>query len=157
MARTGKGTQLRFAILTGGSTSRPVTADLDLLTGVQTSEISGGQDIEEVESSGDYETTASAQPNWQDGDTVRTLSWSFSLTARAKDTSTQAGLLRDIWTAWAAGQQIWVERLRVGDTHWRGGRAIITDPSEPVAWDGELTFSCSFRGQGALTDTAVTP
>lgn len=153
MALKGKGTKIRWAVLPDGSKDRP--ANLALIRGVQTSEIKGGQEISSNEETGDYESVDGATPTWQDGDTVKSLNWSFTINARVKEDAQQAQGFRDLWAAWKAGKKIWIERLRPGDTHWKGGRAILLDPTEPVPWDGEMTFSSGVRGQGELVELPV--
>lgn len=150
--RKGKGTQIRWAVLAAGVTARP-SSGLTLITGMQTSEIKGNQEMDAAPS-GDYE---SAEDLWKDGDSVKSLGWTFSLSGHVLDTAAQVPQLAALWDAWAAGEKIWVERLTPGATHWKGGRAIIQDPTDPAPYDGELTFSCSFLGQGAIVLTAVTP
>lgn len=147
--KKGKGTQIRWAVLADGSTARP--SGLALITGVQTSEITGTQEMDDAPE-GDYE---SATNLWRDGDSVSQLGWTFSLEGHETEDSPQAAQLKAMWDAWAAGKAIWIERLKPGATAWRGGRAIIQDPSDPVPYDGEITFSFSFLGQGAIVETPV--
>lgn len=153
MAKKGRGTKIRWAVLPDGTTARP--GALTLLRGVQTSEIKGGQDVSANEETGDYESDGNAAPVWQDGDTISTLNWSLTMQARVKGDAPQTQSFRDMYAAWKAGKQIWIERLRSGDTVWRGGRALVIDPTEPVPWDGEMTFSTGFRGQGELVELPV--
>lgn len=156
-ALKGKGTKIRWAILATANAPRPATGALNLITGMQSSEIKGGQELDAAPA-GDYES-ASDQGNWRDGDSVRQVSWTFSLSGHVKEDAAQAAQLEALWQAWSEGKTIYVERLRPGDTKWRGGRALIQDPTEPVPHDGEITFSCSFLGQGELikTDAAANP
>lgn len=151
--KRGKGTQIRWALLAAGVTARP-SSGLTLITGVQTSELKGNQEMEDAPA-GDYE---SATDIWRDGDAIKQLGWTFDMEAHELEDSPQAALLQDLWDAWvagAAGSRIWIERLKPGATKWRGGRAILQDPSDPVPYDGEITFSCTFLGQGAIVETAV--
>lgn len=145
----GAGTDIQYAILDAGSRTRPTTG-MKLLKGVTTSEIKGSQTVREAP--GDYDTE---ENGWDDGKTTRT-GWGFTMTANVKKNSDQAAALEEIWDAWAAKKEIWIERLRPEDTKWRGGVAGIVDPTEPVPFDGAITFSCGFTGRGALVKTAVT-
>ncbi len=146
----GKGTQVRYSVLTGGSTTRPSAANaFKVLTGVTTSELKGGQDTKDIP--GDYETT---EGDWKDSK-PGSRSWGFSLSANKKASDPQAAMFQELWDAWAAGGYVWVERLLPNDDQWRGGLAFIADPTEPAPWDGAVTFSCSFTGKRALTKTAV--
>lgn len=155
MALKGKGTKIRWAVLEAGSLLRP--AVLAEIGGVQTSEWRGAQEFNTTDVGGDYESTDDAAPTWQDDDTIKSQSWGFTLTARKKTSPSNITALNDLYDAWAQGKQIWIERLIPGGTDWKGGRAWITDPTEPVPWDGEITMTAGFRGQGAPVETAVTP
>lgn len=152
--RKGKGTKIRFLALDEGVTARPADNALILITGMQTSEIKGGQEMDTAPT-GDYETTDDNL--WRDNDTVKSLNWTFSVSGHVTDSAAQTTAIQALWDAWMAGKTIWIERLRPGDVKWKGGRAKIQDPTEPDQWDGELGFSASFMGQGAIIETAVTP
>lgn len=149
--RKGKGTKIRWAVLAAGSTARP--SSLALITGVQTSEIKGTQEMDDAPDT-DYE---SATDPWRDGDSVKQLGWTMSLSAHELEDTAQAAQLVALWNAWAARQPIWIERLKPGATKWKGGRAIIQDPTEPVPNDGEIPFSCNLLGQGAIIETPDAP
>ena len=150
--RKGKGSKIRFLVLAAANSARPADNALTLITGVQTSDITGTQEMDDAPT-GDYESTNANL--WRDGDSVASLGWTFGLSAHVTDVAGQTAALKSLWDAWAAGKTVWIERLRPGDTHWRGGRAIVQDPTEPVPYDGELTFDCSFLGQGAIVETIV--
>lgn len=149
--RKGKGTKIRFLALAAGVTARPDDASLLLLTGMQTSEIKGTQEFDSAPS-GDYESTDNNM--WRDGDSIKQVGWTFSVSGHVTDSAAQATAIKALWDAWSTGATIWVERLRPGDTEWKGGRALVQDPTDPDQWDGELGFSCSFLGQGQIVETA---
>ncbi len=150
-ARKGKGTKVRWAVLPDGTTARPATADLRLITGMQTSEIRGNQEMD-ADPAGNYETVDDNL--WRDGDSVRRVGWGFTLSGQELEDAAQVTELEAIWTAWSQGKKIWIERLKRGASDWKGGRAIVQDPTEPVPYDGEVTFSATFLGQGAIVKTA---
>lgn len=148
----GNGTQIRYAVLAAGTMVRPAAAGaFKVITGVTTSEIKGNQDVREKPK--DYDT---GNGNWKDS-TPGAKGWSFSFSANKKGGSAQAAMLQELWDAWASGANIWIERLVVDDTHWRGGLGFLTDPTEPVPSDGVVSFSAGVTGRGALTRTDVTP
>ena len=144
--RIGKGTQIRFAVLDVADRDRPADADLDILKGVTTSDIQGGAtDVTTV----DYDSGA-----WEDGKMTR-ASWSMPISGNVKASTEGEAAIRALWEAWAAQKEVWVERLRPGDTHWRGGVCSIMGITEPVPADGIITYSLTLKGRGAVVSTAI--
>ncbi|ALW89620.1 hypothetical protein [Deinococcus actinosclerus] len=150
--KKGKGTKIRWAVLAAGATARP-SSGLTVISGLQSSEIKGGQDLDNAPN-GDYDST---DGGWRDGDTIRQKNWTFTLGGHVVDGGTQAEQISDLWDAWSTGLPIWIERLRPGDTKWKGGRVILQDPTEPAPYDGELTFAFNGLGQGAIVETPDSP
>jgi hypothetical protein len=148
----GKGTQLRVAILAlGAATTRPLDAAFKLIKGATTSEIKGGQDTKDIPV--DYDTAV--DEDFADS-SPGSRNWSLTLSVNTKANQDQMDTLEDLWDAWAAGQFVYIERLKPNDTKWRGGLAYVVDPSEPAAADGVITFACGFTGKGSLKQVAAT-
>lgn len=149
--RRGKGTKIRWAVLGAGVTARPATATLRTITGLQSADWNGNQELEDAPN-GDFESVDEGR--WRDGDEIAQLGWTMDLSGHLTDLAAQKVELDAIYAAWKAGSKVWLERLRPGDTHWKGGRGLLQDPTEPAAYDAELTWSASLLGQGEPVETA---